>query len=98
MTTYHVEFADTADADFDAIQDYIALDNPYRALTFIEELKEAAIRFLSATPNAGSRVGRLRYYRKGNYVVVYAVDEARATVRVVLVTEGHRNWRAAFEG
>lgn len=97
MTAFHVEFADTADADFDAIQDYIAQDNPHRALTFVEELRGSAVRFLSTTPNAGSPIGRYRYHRKGNYVMVYEVDEARSLVRVVLVTEGHRNWRTAFE-
>ena len=32
-------FTETAEADLEAIADYIALDNPARALTFVTDLR-----------------------------------------------------------
>ncbi len=97
MTGFVVEFTPFAEADFDAIQNYIAADNPFRALTFAEELRDAAVRFLSVTPHAGSKVGKLRYFSKRNYVLVYRVDDDRHLVQVLLISEGHRNWRRLLD-
>lgn len=97
MTTFRVEFTATAEADLDAILGHIRADNPKRALSFVEELRQAALRILPQTPHAGSPVGKHRYLVRGNYVTVYRVDDEQAAVYVLLVTEAHRNWRPAFE-
>jgi plasmid stabilization system protein ParE len=39
----HVHFTDEAEADLEDIADYIAIDNPKRAVSFAEELRERAI-------------------------------------------------------
>lgn len=98
MRRYEVTFTASADADFDSILFYIAADNPSRAIGFVEELRQRTIDRLSATPKAGPAIGRHRYMVVGSYVVVYLIDEETSLVRVVMVTEGHRNWRAMFDG
>jgi plasmid stabilization system protein ParE len=98
MTDFVVEFTPLAEADFDAIQHYIAADNPFRAITFVEELRDSAVGFLSVTPHAGSKIGQLRYFSRRNYVVVYRVNDDLHLVQVLLVSEGHRNWRHLLDG
>lgn len=50
-------FTEHADADFDNISDFIAADNPRRTLSFVTELQERSVAFLSTTPNADTRIG-----------------------------------------
>lgn len=97
MKFFTVEFTASAEADFDAIIDHISADNPKRAFSFVDELRDLAIRILTQTPHAGAPIGRYRYLVRGNYVTVYRVDDEGATVYVLLVTEAHCNWRPAFE-
>lgn len=97
MTEYEVVFSADVDADFESILNYIAADNPYRAISFVDELQTRVHDLLSSQPNAGPRTGRYRYVPFGNYVVVYSVDIAAARVRVVLVSEGHRDWRRLLD-
>lgn len=97
MTRYEVRFAASADTDFDSIQDYIARENPIRAITFVQELRDKSFRLLSEAPNAGAAIGLRRYIVHGRYVVIYTVDETRRVVTVTLVTEGHRDWRRMLE-
>lgn len=92
-----VEFADSAQRDLLDIVDFIAYDNERRALSFTDELQNRIVRKLGTFPMSGAAIGSHRYTVFGNYVVVYEVDEAQSAVRIVLITEGHRNWRAAFE-
>jgi plasmid stabilization system protein ParE len=88
-----VLFTEHAEADFDDISDFIAADNPRRALSFVTELQERSIAFLSATPNAGTRVGEQRFAVFGRYVAVYHVDDEERIVTVMIVSEGHRDWK-----
>ncbi len=93
MRRYEVRFSDAAEAGLDAILNFIANDNPLRALTFVEELRQRTFDLLSVTPNASMRIGSFRFAVFGRYVVVFSVDDENGIVRVHLVTEGHRNWR-----
>jgi plasmid stabilization system protein ParE len=93
MKTYRVLFTGHADADFDSISDFIAADNPQRALSFVTELHERTVAFLSATPNAGTRVGDQRFAVFGRYIAVYDVDDEERIVTVMIVSEGHRDWQ-----
>ena len=98
MRRYEVIFSAGADADFDSILFHIAADSPLRAISYIDELRQRTVDFLSSTPKGGTAVGSHRYMVAGSYVVVYLIDESAGTVTVVMVTEGHRNWRPMFGG
>ena len=47
MSTYRVALADTAEEGLLNIVDYIALDNPVRAVSFVEELTVSLRKTLS---------------------------------------------------
>jgi plasmid stabilization system protein ParE len=97
MKTYRVLFTEHADADFDGISDFIAEDNPRRALSFVTELQEQSVTFLSTTPNAGTRVGDERFAVFGRYIAVYHVDDEERIVTVMIVSEGHRDWQTLLK-
>ena len=90
---YHVVFTSLADADLDSIINYIAADNPVRAISFVEELRDRAVRTLSTTPKAGSIFDTVRVFTFGSYVLVYDVDEAAKTVIIHMIAHGSRQWR-----
>ena len=56
MNTYRVAFADTAEEGLLASVDYIALDNPVRAVSFVGELTVSVRKTLSAFPYSGKFV------------------------------------------
>jgi toxin ParE1/3/4 len=90
---YRVYFTDEARNDFYSIIDFIAADNPKRALSFVDELQNRATAILAQFPNSGRTIGTARYIVLDNYVIAYDVDEAGKTVFVLLISEGHRLWR-----
>ena len=97
MMPYKVSFSREANSDVDSILLYIAADSPATALSFVDRLESRIVGLLSLTPSAGKKIGQARYFSFYNYVVAYIVDDRASTVTVVLVTEGHRNWRADLE-
>jgi toxin ParE1/3/4 len=97
MMDYIVRFSENADADFDGILHFIAQDNPLRAISFIDELRQRAVNALESFPNAGKPFGAARMLSFGNYVILYRVDEPAKTVTIILVTEGHRDWQELLE-
>jgi addiction module RelE/StbE family toxin len=90
---YRVYFTDEARSDFHSIVDFIAVDSPKRALSFVDELQNRATAMLAQFPNSGRTVGTARYIVLDNYVVAYDVDEVSEKVFVLLISEGHRLWR-----
>ena len=52
---------------------------------------------LEDAPRAGVAIGAARYSVFGNYVVVYKIDDAAKRVEVLLVSEGHHQWRRLIE-
>ena len=90
---YRVTISENAFADFLDIVSYIALDNPARAYTFVDELKVRIENLLTVFPNSGKRIGNCRMMSLDNYIIVYRVDEKSKTVSVLMVTEGHRDWQ-----
>jgi toxin ParE1/3/4 len=67
-----------AEADLERIGDFIAQDNPQRALTFIAELREKCLT-LADSPDAFPLVPRyqqsgVRRRVHGNYLIFHAVD------------------------
>jgi plasmid stabilization system protein ParE len=95
--TFAVEFADSARNDLFEILEFITADNPKRGTSFVDELESFIRGRLAIFPDSGTRIGKHRFIVFRNYVAVYAVDERIRRVRVLLVTEGHRRWRGAFE-
>lgn len=77
-------FAEAAEHDLEAIGDYIARDHPTRALSFVEELREACRvlilfprRFPSLPGNDGTD-RRQRVY--GRYLITYQVEDDRIVI------------------
>jgi len=95
--TFTVEFAEAARNDLFEILEFIATDNPDRGASFVDELESFIRERLTGFPHSGSQISQHRFIVFRNYVAVYTVDEHIRHVRVVLVTEGHRQWRGAFE-
>ena len=92
-----VDLTENAVDDLLAIVEFIARDNEQRANAFVQQLRERIEKKLSAFPESGTEIGSYRFTVFAGYVVVYAFDEPAEQVRIVLVTEGHRNWRRALE-
>jgi len=72
-----VDFTESARADLLAIGDYIALDNPLRALSFMDELEERCMALESlpyAYPILARRpLSNIRRLVHGNYNIFYSV-------------------------
>ena len=95
--SYRVNFTELADHDLDDILDYIAQDNPVNAINFIDQLEERITKTLGIFPNGGNRYRSSRYLSFDNNVVVYDVDELSKIVSILLITEGHRQWKAVLD-
>src|SRR5262245_15282791 len=81
---------DAAEADLEAIGDRIAADSPYRAETFVHELREACLT-LTEMPLRFSVVPRyseigIRRRVHGNYLIFYRVSER--SVQILRVVHG----------
>ena len=94
---YNVNFSPNAESDLAAIAEYIARDSPLRARSFVGELRDRLERKLSTFPSSGVSVGPQRYAVFGNYVAIYRMEEDRNTATILMVTEGHRDWRRLLD-
>ena len=79
-----IRFTDEAKADLLQIGDYIARDNPTRALSFVEELEQKC-RAIAASPMAFSLVPRYEQYAirrcvYENYLIFYRIEDEQITV------------------
>ena len=77
-----------AEADLESIGDYIAKDNPPRALTFVRELRASCLG-LSDFPERFALVPRyadqgIRHRVHGRYAIFYRVEAEGVTVLHVL--------------
>lgn len=76
-----------AEQDLEAIGDFIAQDNPHRALTFITELRKQCDRVaaLPTTCRLRPELGdNIRSFAYGNYVIFFQEDaEGLCIVRVL---------------
>lgn len=73
-----VIFTEQAERDLEEIADFIAVDNPARALTFVRELREKAVA-IEQSPRAFPLAPRhedkgLRRRIHGNYVICYRLE------------------------
>lgn len=87
-----LEFSDQAEADLEAIADYISRDNPTRAGSFVAELRAAGadlLPFPQAFPELAPGAGtRKRVHRK--YLILYRVDSD--VVLILAITHGARDY------
>lgn len=73
-----------AERDLEQIGDWIARDNPARAVTFIEEIQRTCLD-LAEFPERFPLVPRyedwrVRHRTKGNYLIFYRVEPARVVI------------------
>lgn len=86
------------------IGEFIALDNPKRAISFIDELSLSLRKTLSAFPYSGKIAEDLeldeeiRVWSHGNYNSYYRVLENKNTVEVLFVFHGSRDVQSLIMG
>ena len=83
-----VDITAEAEADLEAIGDYIARDNPVRAISFVRELYQRCLE-LADMPEAWTVVPRyehqdIRRRVHGRYLIFYRIGPDRITVLHVL--------------
>jgi toxin ParE1/3/4 len=91
-----VVVTDEAEADLEAIGDWIARDNPRRAATFVGELRRCCME-LARAPRRNVLVPRyehtgVRRRPYGNYLIFYRVIPGR--VEVLHILHGARDYEA----
>ena len=91
---YTVKYTSKALADLRSIANFIALDNPQRAISFIDALQLRTNSLLATTPNGGSPYkNQTRYFSVGNYVVLYEVNDVEKYVDVLHIVSARTDWR-----
>lgn len=93
-----VHFLPEAIVDLETVGDYIALDNPRRAVAFIQELRDKCLS-LADMPYAFPVVPRyerfgIRHRVYGNYQIFYRVVESDERIDIVHILHGARNYAA----
>jgi toxin ParE1/3/4 len=89
-----VVFSRAANADLVEIGDFIARDNPQRALSFVRELRVIAT-LLGEMPQAYPLLPRhastgIRRRPAGSYLIFYRIDEDR--VMILRIVHGARDY------
>ncbi len=84
--------------DLETVGDYIALDIPRRAVTFIQELRDKCLS-LADMPYAFPVVPRyerfgIRHRVYGNYQIFYRVVESDERIDIVHILHSARNYAA----
>jgi plasmid stabilization system protein ParE len=84
----NVELSAEAETDLEAISDFIARDNPVRALSFVREIIERCLS-LAEMPEAFPMVPRyqhrgIRRRVHGRYLIFYRIEGDRITILHVL--------------
>ena len=93
-----VFFSVLAESDLEDIGDYIAADNPFRALSFIGEIRkhcekiERTPRAYRMRPELGAAI---RSCAHGHYLILFTIIDA--DVLIVRVLHGARDVRRALE-
>ncbi|MEM7620474.1 MAG: type II toxin-antitoxin system RelE/ParE family toxin [Pseudomonadota bacterium] len=90
-----VVFRKSVRADLKSIGDYIARDNPSRAISFVRELKEACQtleHFPKRHPIEPSLEENTHKMPYKNYLVFYRIDDEKDTVYIQAVIEGHKQY------
>ncbi|MBP1886590.1 type II toxin-antitoxin system RelE/ParE family toxin [Sinorhizobium mexicanum] len=83
-----LEFSYEAENDLEQIADYIAQDNPRRALSFVRELRSKCEDLIDS-PNGFALVPRYEHHGirrrvHGNYLIFYRVESTKVVIVHVL--------------
>ena len=103
MKNYRVELMDTAEECLLEIGEYIALDDPIRAISFVEEIVIALKKTLSLFPYAGILYNgiedndTIRTFVHGNYTSYYRVNGSAQIVEALFVFNGKREITAFLQ-
>lgn len=95
-----LEFSSEAESDLEQIADYIAKDNPRRALSFVRELRSKCEDLINS-PNGFALVPRYEHHGirrrvHGNYLIFYRAENAK--VVIVHVQHGATDYSALLLG
>lgn len=93
-----VRFTAPADADLEAIGDWIAQDDPQRSISFIRELRKAAAalaRYPRRYPTLPEPHVAVRKKSFRHYLIFYQIREAE--VHILRVVQGSRDWLTLLE-
>lgn len=88
-----------AEQDIEEIGDYIAQDNPHRALTFIAELHNQCAKIATSPKACRSRPelgDNIRSYAYGNYVIFF--QDSPSELCIVRILHGAMDIGAKFTG
>jgi len=91
-------FSPLAELDLEEIGDYIARDNPPRAVSFIREIREQCAKITAMPLGAPSRheLGEgIRMVPFGHYLIFYTADAE--SIRIERVLHGARNIPVSFD-
>ncbi|MBL8398922.1 MAG: type II toxin-antitoxin system RelE/ParE family toxin [Candidatus Accumulibacter sp.] len=92
-----LDFSPQSERDLEDIGDYIAQDNPLRAVSFVRELREACMRLVHH-PGIGALrpelLSGLRILPYGRYLIAYSAGDT--TVRVERILHSARDIDALF--
>lgn len=94
--SFVLRFTQAAERDLEEIADYIARDNPKRALSFVRELREACGILATAPyafappPRYRAQGVRMRVHK--SYLIFYVVSAE--TVDFIHILHGQRNYAA----
>lgn len=91
-----VVFTAEAEADLERVGDFIARDNPRRAVSFVTELVERCLQ-LADIPEGFQLVPRhassgIRRRPHGSYLIFYRVDGGR--IEILHILSGVRDWES----
>lgn len=92
-----LDFSPQSERDLEDIGDYIAQDNPLRAVSFVRELREACMRLVHHPGIGAPRpelLSGLRVLPYGRYLIAYRTGDT--TVRVERILHSARNIDALF--
>lgn len=82
-----VTFSPQAEVDLEEIGDFIAQDSPLRALSFVQELRQHALK-IGAAPKAFRErpelAAGLRCAVYGNYLLFYTHDQDTVTIQRIM--------------
>lgn len=92
-----------AEGDLEEIGDYIARDNPVRALTFLEELRATCLAIAEnpkAYPVEPELAPTIRRAVHRRYLIFYSIQSSklRSELRIERILHGARDVAAEFDG
>lgn len=80
---YKIEISKKAKADLNNIRDYIALDNPYRAISFTEEMVVNFKKRICIYPKSGFKCKDFYCLVYKNYLIFYDINQEKKEISIL---------------